>query len=229
MHTPPNFAPQFGTTLTEPDSSLRCHIARTQPTPYDGLPVRRHSLMYDGLPVCRRTPTVRRTSSPSPHPTPYDGLPVRRIDQGHRAGGRDFPVQNRMIRPLWCTDLFATVAECSHGRQAGRGDRWTTKHTKSTKVSEKEAFEAMLSFRPEVPVNRDRTTAHSIRHNVEFQLRDLRVLRGCSNGVRWSTPCVANVIIIGLKVRAWLPILYSVPAPRSRATKLVTASRSHGE
>ncbi len=110
---------------------------------------------------------------------------IQSIDQGHRAGARDLPVQNRMIRPLWCTDLFATVAECAHGRQAGRGDRWTTKHTKSTKLSEKEAFDAILQFRPEVPVNRDRTTAHSIRQNVEFHLRDLR---GCSNGVQWSTP-----------------------------------------
>jgi hypothetical protein len=42
-----------------------------------------------------------------------------------------------------------------------------------------------LQFRPEVPVNRDRTTAHSVRQNGEFHLRDLR---GCSNGVRWSTP-----------------------------------------
>ena len=109
-------------------------------------------------------------------------------DQVRRAGARDFPVQNRVIRPLRWTDWFATVAECSHGRQAGRRVQCTTKHTKHTKVSEKEAFDAMLWFRPEVPVNRDRTTAHSIRQNVEFHLRDLRVLRGCSNGVRWSTP-----------------------------------------
>jgi hypothetical protein len=33
-------------------------------------------------------------------------------------------------------------------------------------------------------MNRDRTTAHLIRQNGEFHLRDLRDLRGCSNGVR---------------------------------------------
>jgi hypothetical protein len=73
------------------------------------------------------------------------------------------------------------VAEYSHGGQAGRRDRCTTKHTKSTKVSDKEAFEAIFEVRPKVPVNRDRTTDHPIREFVEFHLRDLRVLRGCHN------------------------------------------------
>ena len=40
--------------------------------------------------------------------------------------------------------MFAMVAECSHGSQMARGDLSTTKHTKSKKGSEKEAFEAIF-------------------------------------------------------------------------------------
>ena len=49
-----------------------------------------------------------------------------------------------VIGPLRWTDMFAKVAECSHGSQMARGDLGTTKHTKSTKGSEKEAFESIF-------------------------------------------------------------------------------------
>jgi hypothetical protein len=93
----------------------------------------------------------------------------------------------RTARRLWCIRLFATfsVQPCTDWKLGCGIVDLTTKDTKHTKLSEQEAFEAILQFRPEVSVNRDRTTAHSIRQNVEFHLR---VLRGCSNGVRWSTP-----------------------------------------
>ncbi len=91
--------------------------------------------------------------------------------RGHREVARDFPVQNRVIRPFRWTDLFATVPKRSDGRQAGRGDRCTAKHTKSTKgtkASEKQAFAAILQFQLEVPVNGDRTTDHAIRERIEL-------------------------------------------------------------
>ena len=43
------------------------------------------------------------------------------IDQGHRAGARDFPVQNRMIRPLRWTDLFATARGMCPWQASGSG------------------------------------------------------------------------------------------------------------
>jgi hypothetical protein len=110
------------------------------------------------------------------------------IDEGHRAGARDFPVQNRMIRPLRWTDWFATARGMCPWQASGSGrsvyHEAREEHKEHEGIREK-AFGAILQFRPEVPVNRDRTTAHSIRQNVEFHLRDLR---GCSNGARWSTP-----------------------------------------
>ena len=48
---------------------------------------------------------------------------LRRSSLGQRASVGDFPVPNRVIRRLRWSELFATVAECSRGRQAGRGDR----------------------------------------------------------------------------------------------------------
>jgi hypothetical protein len=63
----------------------------------------------------------------------------------------------------------------------GRGHRSTTKHTKSTKIEENEAFDANFFSRPKVPVNLDRTPGHAIGEFVRFFLRDLRVLRGGSN------------------------------------------------
>ena len=63
----------------------------------------------------------------------------------------------------------------------GRGHRSTTKHTKSTKIGENEAFDANFLSRPKVPVNLDRTPGHAIGEFVRFFLRDLRVLRGGSN------------------------------------------------
>ena len=108
-----------------------------------------------------------------------------------------FPFKNRVIRPHRRTDSFATVVESSDGRQAGRSDRWTTKHTKSTKVSEKEACDAILLFRLEVTMNRNRTTDHAIREFVELHLRALRVLRGRSNGARWSTSRSAPWMVLG--------------------------------
>jgi hypothetical protein len=66
---------------------------------------------------------------------------------------------------------------------SGRGHRCTTKHTKSTKIQEYEAFDANFLSRPKVPVNLDRTPDHAIREFVRFFLRDLRVLRGGSNWV----------------------------------------------
>ncbi|MEY4179614.1 MAG: hypothetical protein RLY70_3188, partial [Planctomycetota bacterium] len=72
-------------------------------------------------------------------PVLYDGHLVRREhveravpgratldDQVNRAGTGDTPFENRLVRH-------------------GRGHWWTTKHTKSTKVSANEAFDA--SFR----------------------------------------------------------------------------------
>ena len=74
---------------------------------------------------------------------------------------------------------------------SGRSYRCTTKHTKSTKSKEKEAFEASFLSRPKVPMNLDRTPGHAIREIVGFFLRDLRDLRGSSN---WFEPnrLVAN-------------------------------------
>ncbi|MEY4180597.1 MAG: hypothetical protein RLY70_4171, partial [Planctomycetota bacterium] len=66
------------------------------------------------------------------------------------------------------------------GGQAGRRDRWTTKYTKSTKVSDREAFDTIFYLRPEMPVTRDRAIDHAIRQLVDLPLRDLRVLRGCT-------------------------------------------------
>ena len=67
---------------------------------------------------------------------------------------------------------------------SGRSNGCTTKHTKSTKITEGEAFDANSLSRPKVPVNLDRTPGHAIREFVGFflrDLRDLRVLRGGSN------------------------------------------------
>jgi hypothetical protein len=66
---------------------------------------------------------------------------------------------------------------------SGRGHRCTTKHTKSTKIQEYEAFDANFLSRPKVPVNLDRTLDYAISEFVRFFLRDLRVLRGGSNWV----------------------------------------------
>jgi hypothetical protein len=47
--------------------------------------------------------------------------------------------------------------------------------------------------RSKVPVNFDGTADHAMREIVEFHLRALRVLRGCSLSVTlFSTLCVAN-------------------------------------
>ena len=47
---------------------------------------------------------------------------ARRVnDQGHRAGARSFPVQNRMIRPLRWTDLFATTRGMCPRQASGSG------------------------------------------------------------------------------------------------------------
>ena len=48
---------------------------------------------------------------------------------------------------------------------SGRGHRCTTKHTKSTKIQEYEAFDANFLSRPKVPVNLDRTPVHAIRES----------------------------------------------------------------
>ena len=72
---------------------------------------------------------------------------------------------------------------------SGRGHRCTTKHTKSTKITENEAFDANFLSRPKVLVNLDRTPGHAMREFVGFflldllDLLDLRVLRGGSNRV----------------------------------------------
>ena len=64
---------------------------------------------------------------------------------------------------------------------SGLSYRCTTKHTKSTKSKDNEAFEASFLSRPKVPVNLDHTPGHAMREFVGFFLRDLRVLRGGSN------------------------------------------------
>jgi hypothetical protein len=90
------------------------------------------------------------------------------------------PLAKRTARRLWCIRLFATfsVQPCTAWKLGCGIVDLTTKDTKSTKLSEQEAFDAIFQFRPEVSVNRDCTTAHLVRQLVEFHLRALRVFRG---------------------------------------------------
>ncbi|MEY4177441.1 MAG: hypothetical protein RLY70_1015, partial [Planctomycetota bacterium] len=58
----------------------------------------------------------------------------------HLASIGDAPWVNQLVRPLRCTALFATVAAVpmADKRVAATGN--ATKHTKSTKISDNEAF-----------------------------------------------------------------------------------------
>ena len=161
--------------------------------------------------------------------TPRRAIPGAANDQGHRAGARDFPVQNRLIRPLRCTDLLATARGMCPGQSSGSG--------RSVDHEAHEEHEAIRerSVRCHLVVPA-RGAREPRSHNRSFDSAERRIPASCSSWLLQRSPVVNALSGRTTKVtgRRPEPLISDSTRPAARVDRFVRRSatvpgcRGHG-